>query len=112
MEGEVMYGKYLWKGITIRMKEKESELETNVKKLVEKYNTCHAVEYITFIETELMQNYLSRHPELKNSTDIKMMMVEKYGEMWREMVCGYMCRKRYDCRIAEAYLPKNEEQRK
>jgi len=67
---------------------------------------CEHVGELVNAELEIIKRHLGEHKwfrHILDDNDAIMSFNEDYGWLMREMYCGYVCKDRDDCTLAERY---------
>ena len=72
-------------------------------------NGCEKLQDILQIQLEIIERHIDKHKwfrGIKNEDEAVLDFIGKYGFIMREFYCSRICEKRFDCEVAQEFVPK------
>ncbi len=77
---------------------------------MEKIKKCIHLDDLLKVETKLIKKHIDKHQyfnHIKNHNEGIRDFINKFGWLFRELYCGYVCKDRYYCELAKEYINGN-----
>jgi len=83
--------------------------EVNSKEM---HKECTRMRDLLVVQKQIIERHIDEHKwfqHIPDKNEATSDFLEKFGWIMRELICGYICAERFNCKIAQKYLPPNPD---
>ncbi len=74
----------------------------------EMHEECTRMRDLLVVQKQIIERHIDEHKwfqHIPEKDEAISDFLQKFGWIMRELICGYICPERFNCKIAQKYLP-------